>query len=65
MYLIWIYVDFRLPMQLCEIWLIDCWLRAALARLASTGRATLSSVLTVLQRVLIERTIGREPCVKI
>jgi hypothetical protein len=37
------------------IWLIACWLREAQVMLASTGRATLSSVQTVLRRVLIDR----------
>ncbi|KAI1676407.1 hypothetical protein KJE20_13984 [Pyrenophora tritici-repentis] len=35
-------------------------LRAALARSASTGRATLSSVQIGLRHVLMERTIGKE-----
>ena len=55
----------RLRTQLYVIWLIRCSLRAAQVVLASTGCATLSSVHTVLQRVLIERTMGRELCARI
>ena len=53
-------MDLRLRTKLYVIWLISCWLRAVLVRSASTGRATLLSVQTVLRHVLIKRTIGSE-----
>ena len=54
-------MDLRLRTQLYVIWLISCWLRAALARLGRSGQPTLLSVQTVLRRVSIERTIDRDP----
>jgi hypothetical protein len=52
--------DLGLRIQLRAIWLISCLLRVVQVALASTGRATLLSVQTVLRRVLIDRIIGRE-----